>query len=60
MNRLFAIADLAETELNQVLGFEPAARPSIPLLELDAKQVIRFFESAVFYASLTAVAFKLQ
>jgi hypothetical protein len=60
MNRLSAIADLAEAELNQVLGFELTARPAIALLKLDTKQVVRFFEFAVFYAGLTAVAFELE
>jgi hypothetical protein len=60
VNRLFAVADLAEAELNQVLRFESAARPSVSLLKLDANQIIRFFEFAVFYSGLTAVAFELQ
>ena len=40
--------------------FEFSAGPAIPLLELNTKQVVRFFELAIFYAGLTAVGFKFQ
>ena len=60
MKLLSAVAHLAQTELNQVLGFKSAAGPAIALLKLDTKKVIRFFEFAVFYAGLTAVAFELE
>jgi hypothetical protein len=60
MDGLSVIADLAEAKLNQVLGLEPASRPAVALLKLDAEQVVRFFKFAVFYASLAAVALELK
>jgi len=46
--------------LEQVFGFEFAAGPAITLLELDSEKVIGFFESAVLYAGLAAIALELQ
>ena len=43
-----------------MLGFESAAGPTIYLLKLDSKEVVGFFEFAIFYAGLAVFAFELQ
>jgi hypothetical protein len=59
-NGLPALAHLAQAELDQVFGFESAARPAISLLKLDSKQVVGFFEFAVFDAGLAVFALELK
>jgi hypothetical protein len=43
-----------------MIGLEPAARPSVSLLELNAEQIFHFVESAIFYASLTTIRCELE
>jgi hypothetical protein len=57
---LLALAHLAQAELDQVFGFEPAAGPSVSLFKHDSKEVIGFLIFAVFDAGLAALILELK
>jgi len=57
---LAVLAHLAQAKLDQMLGFESAAGPTISLLKLDSKEVVGFFKFAIFYAGLAVFALELQ
>jgi hypothetical protein len=57
---LAALAHLAQAKLDQMFGLESAAGPAISLLKLDSKEVVGFFEFAIFYAGLAVFALELQ
>ena len=57
---LAVLAHLAQAKLDQMLGFESAAGPTISILKLDSKEVVGFCEFAIFYSGLAVFALELQ
>jgi hypothetical protein len=43
-----------------VFGLESAAGPTVSALKLDSQEVIGFLVFAIFYASLTVLAFEVE
>jgi hypothetical protein len=52
--------DAAQSELDQMLGFESSAGPSVALFEFDSDEVIHLVESAVPDAGLATVVRELK
>jgi hypothetical protein len=56
---LAVLAHLAQAKLDQMLGFESAAGPTISILKLDSKEVVGFCKFAIFYSGLAVFALEL-